>query len=187
MLRELINDAKTAAASLVATYLARASVVVPFIAAAGFATAAITFLLVERFGPIAGCAVVAAGFTVIGMVATLLVTIKEQEEAAEAEAEAEEENAVTSAIDAVEQVVTQSPIELAGALLLSTPLGPRLLAAGANAAGRNLPILVLIVLISTLLWTENLDSGRSQPEAGDSSVPPMDVAWPEDREQPQAA
>ena len=42
MLRGLISDAKSAAGSLIAKYLARASVVAPFVIALAFATAAIT-------------------------------------------------------------------------------------------------------------------------------------------------
>ena len=71
MFRGLINDAKSAAGSLVAKYLARASVAVPFIVAFGFATAAITVMLVERYGHVAAYWMVAGGFTLIGLVAAL--------------------------------------------------------------------------------------------------------------------
>jgi hypothetical protein len=50
MFRGLINDAKSAAGSVVAKYAARASVAVPFFIALGFATAAVTLMLVEQFG-----------------------------------------------------------------------------------------------------------------------------------------
>ena len=68
MFRGLINDAKSAAGSLIARYLARASVAVPFIVAIGFGVAAITLLLVERFGAINAYLMVAGGFTVIGFI-----------------------------------------------------------------------------------------------------------------------
>ena len=90
MFQGLINDAKSAAGSLIAKYLARASVAVPFVIALGFATAAITFMLVERFGAITASWMVAGGFTLIGLVATLAVTVKEQEEEV-AEKQAEED------------------------------------------------------------------------------------------------
>ena len=80
MFQGLINDAKSAVGSLVAKYLARASVAVPFVVALGFATAAITFTLVEKFGAITAYWIVAGGFTLIGLIATLAVTVKEQEE-----------------------------------------------------------------------------------------------------------
>ena len=50
MFAGLINQAKSAASHLVLKYVARASVAVPFVIAAGFALAAITVMLVERFG-----------------------------------------------------------------------------------------------------------------------------------------
>jgi hypothetical protein len=62
MFRGLINDAKSTAGALVAKYLARASMAVPFVAALGFVTAAITLMLVERFGHIAAYWMVAGGF-----------------------------------------------------------------------------------------------------------------------------
>src|SRR6476619_5236567 len=80
MFRGLINDAKSAAASLVARYLARASVAVPFVIAVGFAIAAIAHSVIERFGIVAGCWLLAAGFTLIGLLATLFVKHKEQED-----------------------------------------------------------------------------------------------------------
>ena len=50
MFAGLINQAKSAVSHLVLKYVARVSVGVPFVIAAGFALAAITVILVERFG-----------------------------------------------------------------------------------------------------------------------------------------
>lgn len=50
MFAGLINQAKSAASHLILKYVARASVAVSFVIAAGFAFAAITVMLVERFG-----------------------------------------------------------------------------------------------------------------------------------------
>ena len=170
MFQELINDAKAAAGSLIAKYLARASVAVPFFAACGFATAAVTFLLVERFGAIAACWIVAAGFTVIGIIAALLVSIKEQEEEVVEAEKAEQQDTASDAIDAAAHVVTQTPIELVTALL-STPMGPGALAAGARSMGRNLPVVVLIGLIGALLWSEEADAGAPRPNGMDGVRP----------------
>lgn len=52
MLAGLINQAKLAASDLALKYLARASVAVPFVIALGFALAAVTVMLVERFGQV---------------------------------------------------------------------------------------------------------------------------------------
>ena len=45
MFRGLINDAKSAASSLVLKYVARASVAIPFVIALGFALAALANLV----------------------------------------------------------------------------------------------------------------------------------------------
>ena len=176
MFQALINDAKAAAGSLIAKYLARASVAVPFLTASGFATAAVTFLLVERFGAIAACWIVAAGFTVIGVVAAFLVTIKEQDELAETE-QAEQEGVASDALDAAAQVVSQTPMQLVSALL-STPMGAGALAAGARSMGRNLPVMVLIGVIGALLWAEDADTGAPRPNGMDGLRPePPQPGW----------
>ena len=46
----IINQAKSAVSGLVLKYVACASVAAPFVIAAGFGLAAITVMLVERFG-----------------------------------------------------------------------------------------------------------------------------------------
>jgi hypothetical protein len=50
MFRGVINNAKNAASNLVVKYLARASVAVPFVLAAGFAMAGLTVMLSQKFG-----------------------------------------------------------------------------------------------------------------------------------------
>ena len=72
MFRGLINDAKAAAASLVGKYLMRASVAVPFVVAFGFGVAAVTLMLIDRFGAINAYLMVAGGFTLIGLIAVLV-------------------------------------------------------------------------------------------------------------------
>jgi hypothetical protein len=150
MFRGLINDAKSAAGSLIARYLARASVAVPFIIAVGFAIAAITLTLVDKFGGIIGSWMVAGGFTLIGLVATLAVTVKEhEEEVAEQQAEAADTGDVAS--DAAAQAAAQMPLALLGAAL-SSPIGPSTLVSGAKMAARNIPLVVLMAFIAMLFW-----------------------------------
>jgi hypothetical protein len=52
MFQRLLTNAKSAVTSLVLRYLARASVAIPFVIAAGFALAAITVVLVQYFGQV---------------------------------------------------------------------------------------------------------------------------------------
>jgi hypothetical protein len=76
----LINQAKSAASDLVLKYVARASIVVPFLIALGFALAAIPVMLVERYGQVTAYWLVAAGLAAIGSIAAIAVSAKEQEE-----------------------------------------------------------------------------------------------------------
>ena len=62
MFAGLINQVKSAASDLVLQYLARASVAVPFVIALGFALAAVTVMLVERFGQVIAYWMVAAAW-----------------------------------------------------------------------------------------------------------------------------
>jgi hypothetical protein len=165
MFRGLINDAKSAAGSLIAKYLARASVAVPFVVALGFATAAITFMLVDRFGAITAYWIVAGGFTLIGLVATLAVTVKEQEEEV-AEHQAEQTDTAGVATDAAAQAAAQAPLALLGALL-STPLGPGTIAGGMKMVVRNIPLVVLLALMALLFWPSEQASEAADVDAPD--------------------
>ena len=89
MFRGLINDAKSAASSLVLKYVARASVAIPFVIALGFALAALTVWLVNQYGYVTGYLLMAGGLAAIGVIAALVVSFKEhEEEVAEEAAEA---------------------------------------------------------------------------------------------------
>jgi hypothetical protein len=150
MFRGLINDAKSAVGALVAKYLARASVAVPFIAALGFATAAITLMLIERFGHIRAYWMVAGGFLAIGLVATLVVSVKEQEEGV-ADEQAEQHDMAEVGTEAAAQAAAQLPIAMLGALFTS-PVGPSAAVGGIKMMGRNIPLVVLLVLLGMLFW-----------------------------------
>ena len=169
MFRALINDAKAAATSVVAKYLARASVAVPFLIAAGFAIAALTHMLIQRFGAVLGCWLLAAGFTLIGMVATLLVKVKEHEEEV-AEKQAEAADTADVANEAAAQALMQAPLALAGTLL-STPLGPKSFANGAKLILRNLPLVVLLGLIALLFWPTQPTAAEGDKDQGEEQPP----------------
>ena len=156
MFAGLINQAKSAASHLVLKYVARASVAVPFVIAAGFALAALTVMLVERFGHVMAYWLVAGGLALIGVIASIVVSVKEHEEevAEQQAAKADTEEVVT---DATAQAIVQTPIALLGALM-SMPGG----AAGALSAvrllARNLPLVLLLVGIGALFWPTKQDA-----------------------------
>jgi hypothetical protein len=162
----LINQAKSAASDLALRYVARASVAVPFVIAAGFALAAITVTLVERFGQVTAYWLVAGGLAAVGIVAALAVSIKEEEEA-KAEQVAEESDTQEVVSDAAAQAIAQTPIALLGALM-TTPGGATSALGVARLLGRNFPLVLLLVMIGALFWP------NSQPPTDeDADIAPM--------------
>jgi hypothetical protein len=158
----LISQAKSAASDLALKYLARASVAMPFVIAFGFALAAVTVMLVERFGQVMAYWMVAAGLAIIGIVAAAVVTVKEQE-GEEAEQTAQDADTSDVVSEAAAQAAAHTPIALLGALL-SVPGGPASALSIARVLGRNLPLVLLLVMIGALFWASE-DAQSPEQEA----------------------
>ena len=162
MFRGLINDAKSAAGSVVAKYAARASVAVPFVVAFGFATAGITLMLVERFGHRNAYFMVAGSFVVLGFLAALIVRAKEHEEVV-ADVQAGKTDTAEVGTDAAATAAAQMPLALLGALF-SSPVGPASLMSVVRVVGRNLPLAAMLVGIGVLFWPKRVDdTGEGAP------------------------
>jgi hypothetical protein len=156
--QRLLRDAKSAAASLLLKYVARASVAVPFVIALGFALAAVTVMLVQRFGHATAYWIMAGGLAVIGVLATATIAVKEHEdEVAEQQAER------TAAPQMVSEVVAQAPLALLGALF-NAPGGASSALAVARLLVRHFPLVVLVALIGVLVWPTG-------EEVGDAAAP----------------
>src|ERR1700733_3199483 len=186
MFEGVINRAKSAAGSMIAKYLARASIAVPFLVALGFATAAVTLMLVERFGAITAYWVVAGGFAVIGLLATMVVTAKEhmdetrvegpKVEAAQAEAAASGAGPEQSAA-AFAEALNGAPVAILGTLV-SSSLGRTALAAGLKTGVRNIPLILMLAVLGLLLWptdgnepaAENAADPEPRPETPGEAV-----------------
>jgi hypothetical protein len=146
----LLNQAKSAVSGLVLKYVARTSVAIPFVIAVGFALAAITVMLVERFGHVVAYWSVAGGLALIGVIAAVVVSVKEhQEEVAEEQAEKTDTEEVVS--DAAAQAIVQTPIALLGTLF-TVPGGASAALSAARILGRNFPLVLLLVMIGALFW-----------------------------------
>ena len=182
MFRTLINDAKAAAGAVIGKYAVRASVAVPFVVAAGFGTAALTLVLVERFGSVAAYGIMAGGFAAAGLIAAAVVSVKEQEEAA-ADSAAEKNDTAEVATYAAAQAAVQVPLALLGTLL-TTPLGPGAAVSGAKMLGRNLPLVLLLALVALLFWPTRTDeaaaadtSEEGEGEEGEGSAETGNGHW----------
>jgi len=159
MFQGLINNAKSAGSGLVLKYLARASVAVPFLIALGFALAAITVMLVDRFGHVTAYWAVAGGLALVGAMAAVIVSAREHEKQV-AEHVAEKNDTVEVVGNAA---IVQTPIALLGALFTSSPAtaigGIRLLA-------RNLPLVLLLVMIGSLFWPTRPEEDSQETDPG---------------------
>jgi hypothetical protein len=164
----LMNQAKAAVSGLVLKYVARASVAIPFVIALGFALAATAAMLVQYFGHVAGYWIMAGGLAAIGVLAAVVVSVKEhEEEVAEEKAEQADTQAVVS--DATAHAITQAPIALLGSLF-AAPGGATAALKVAKVLGRNFPLVLLLVMIGALFWPTE-EGGLTDDDLADARKP----------------
>jgi hypothetical protein len=147
MLSALMSKAGRMVEAKLTTIVSRAAVVVPFVVAAGFATAGLTIALVAAYGGLIACVVLAALFGVIGLVS--LAVVNAQAAAAD-DAEAAEPTVGETA----------EPLLTAGALLgLITTIGPANIPAILRLVVRNLPLLAAAALVALMIFNRSQDAG----------------------------
>jgi len=152
----LMKQAKDAVSGLVLKYVARASVAIPFVIALGFAIAAVSVMLVQRFGHVTAYWIMAGGLAAIGAIAAIAVSVKEhEEEVAEEKADASDIQEVVS--DATAQAIVQAPLAMLGALF-TAPGGASTAIKVAGILGRNYPLVLLLVLIGARFWPTESDA-----------------------------
>jgi hypothetical protein len=151
--------------SIIGRYLARASVAVPFLIAGGFAIAAITLMLVERYGQVAAYWIMAGALAVMGALAALVVTVKEQEEDAAEQAAETSETTASSATAAVAEAAAQNPMALL-TMLSALPAGPASIVPVLRMVARNLPLVVLLAAITFLVWPKATAEADQDAAAG---------------------
>ena len=174
MFRGLINDAKSAASSLVLKYVARASVAIPFVIALGFALAALTVWLVNQYGYVTGYLLMAGGLAVIGVMAALVVSFKEHEDEVADEAAEEADTSKVATEVAAQAPLAQAPLALLGALF-TVPGGASSALKVAQVLGRNFPLVLLLVLMGALFWPseegEDTETIRPRPNGFEPPAP----------------
>ena len=107
-------------------------------------------MLVERFGHVMAYWLVAGGLAVIGVIASIVVSVKEHEEEV-AEQQAAKTDTEELVSDATAQALAQTPIALLGALM-TIPGGAAGALSAARLLGRNWPLVLLLVMIGALFW-----------------------------------
>ncbi|HEU0017830.1 MAG TPA: hypothetical protein VFQ31_05675, partial [Methyloceanibacter sp.] len=161
---------------LLLKYVARASVAIPFAIALGFALAGTTVMLVQWLGQATAYWVMAAGLAVVGLIAAVAVSKKEeQEEKAEELAEQTDTQEVVS--EATAQALGQAPFALLSSIATAPGAATTLLPV-LRLLARNLPLVLLLVMIGALFWPTAAQSPSSTEEAdeGEWEEPETDTA-----------
>jgi hypothetical protein len=73
MLQGLFKRAENKIDSVVAKYVGRVTTAIPLLIASGFATAALTVKLIEMYGAVVGCSLMAVLFAIIGLITMAVV------------------------------------------------------------------------------------------------------------------
>lgn len=145
MLNALFHRAQATVDNAIGQAVNRALIVLPFLVALGFATAAATSRLVRELGPELGYLAIAGGYAVIGLFVAALVMARSQpqtDQPSAAGAAADEQAAASTASQ-----VSDADRELIAAAL--TTAAPVALPALITALLRNLPI---VVALASLLY-----------------------------------
>lgn len=149
MFKALLGRLEETAENAVSRILARALVFVPFLIAAGFATAAATTKLTELYGDVAGYGLVALAFLLIGLLAAIPYGF-----AAKPNPQAASEPAPVATATGGEVkppakgLLANSELVMAAAASLGQGFIPTL----ARALVRNLPLLAAMALIVFVLY-----------------------------------
>ena len=145
MFSRLISYATSGVTDLIAKYAIRASVAVPFLFALAFALAGLTVVLIDHFGYQAAYFMLAGGFAAVGLIAAIVVWLKERNE---------EREDFSSAFGTVAPIATaaletskQIPRAIAGGASEATGTFRAL----ADVAVRNWPLVLAAGIVVVLL------------------------------------
>lgn len=162
MFSGLIDEVKAAAHELLARVATRAAIGVVFLIAVGFAVAALTMQLVERFGAVTASWMIAAAFAILGLVGLAAAYLHDSRvEVRKAEEEQRAEAEPSSVGEAASKAAAQLPLALVGSLLTTTSgfISPL---AVLRFLGRNAALVAFAGILAVLFW----------PQPAESEAPP---------------
>jgi hypothetical protein len=157
MFQALIQKAEGAVGSAVNKVASRAAVAVPLVIAAGFGIAALTVTLTQAYGAGLSYTIMAGLFVAVGGITALWMARKEPE------AEPQPEEPATSLAEDVADFATPLFDRDTIVPLLATA-GPIALPALLRLGARNLPLLVIAVIVALFYFGRSI-AGESQPVA----------------------
>lgn len=166
MFQALFKRVETSVNSIVARFLGRVTVAVPLVVAAGFGTTALTIKLIELYGAVTACILMALVFVAVGMVAAAITaapSIEQAESAAQTAAEAAE--ADTGPDTALEDLFTP---EIRALLATAAPVA---LPGMTRSVLKNLPLLIVLAIAAYLFSIFSTPEASSEPGADPTKSP----------------
>jgi hypothetical protein len=163
MFQALVQKAQGAVNTAVGKVLTRAAVAVPLVIAAGFGIAALTVTLTEMFGPALSYTIMAGVFVAIGGVTALVMSRSETEPQPVPEDEA------PSLAENVAEFATPL-LDRDTILPLLTTAGPVALPALLRLAARNLPLLVVAIIVAMFFFGRSVRADEQTTHASDEPV-----------------
>jgi hypothetical protein len=143
MFQAVVHTAQRAVDSTIAKLMTRAAVAVPLVIAAGFGTAALTVTLTETFGPALSYTMMAGLFVALGGITAAVVS-------ANGAAQVQPKEPPSVAEDVAEVAAPLLDRDTLVALL--TTAGPVALPQLLRLAARNLPLLVMAVIVAIFFF-----------------------------------
>lgn len=162
MFQSAIQDAKRAINATIERLVERAIVAVPFIVSLGFATAALTAYLTELFGPRISYTIVAAIFAVLGLIIALSMP-STNDDAATTQNLTEQKPDAASATSTAPSLGDLGTNFASIATLVAS--NPRLALSGVALLLRNVPVLLMVGLVTYLLLSDTQNKSAAHADA----------------------
>lgn len=179
MFQSLFKRAERSIDEAVARAAIRALVAVPFLIAAGFATAALTVKLVETYGAITGYGLMAALFGVVGLIALAIVGLNSRSAPADepSEPKSAAEGAEPTEDDTSPDIGDLLTPEVRALLTSAMPVAvPGLL----RGVGRNLPLIFVLAVVAFVIsqFAERPETEGEEKSATDADPVVADAPAP---------
>lgn len=174
MFQGLFRRAESTIDNAVAKLIGRAAVAVPLLIASGFASAALTVWLIERYGAITACGMMSALFCVIALLTMAVVstngsqTVDAVSQPQAAAGDTVGEKSADTDVDPMELLTPEVRTFLASVAPMAIP-------AVARGVGRNLPLIFILALMGFVISRFAAQDVETGPTSSDTDAPPPDM------------
>jgi hypothetical protein len=169
MLQGLINRAQLSLDQMVARYLTRAVVAIPFLIAAGFAVTALLTYLTALYGAINAYLIVAIGFAILGLLTAAFTT-------ALPVGPVSTPIETSPSVSGTESVTAEADKTLENLMMAAGAVGPVALPVLFRSVVRNLPLILVIGALAYLLFGQKAAAEPNEDSHGNRSAD--DVSQP---------